>query len=368
MKKKNDMGDEEGRIEEGTRRLLKSIQHESLSPAEKENVWNRVEESVSLRKERTFSRMWLSLAASVTLLLLTGVGYLVFKKNSVRAMQETASKIVPDSEDTRLLLADDRTISLQKRNSDLVYKENGETIQIDSVSTIDQQIADTGQHFNTLIVPYGKRSTITLLDGTKIWLNSGSKLVYPAHFDADEREVYLEGQAYFSVSHSAEVPFYVHTKNMKVQVFGTEFDISAYDDDKQVSAVLASGSIELTVNEQSLFKSVKRKIAPGTRAVFTPTSALLETQQVNVEEFISWKDGYLLLKNERLSDLFKKLSRYYKVDISLKGNELDKKTFSGSFTLQEDIHQTLDIISASNSLHYQEKERRYIFEKNTIRP
>jgi ferric-dicitrate binding protein FerR (iron transport regulator) len=155
---------------------------------------------------------------------------------------------------------------------------------------------------------------------------------------------------------------------MKVQVFGTEFDISAYDDDKEVSAVLASGSIELTVNNQSFFKSVKKKITPGTRAVFTPSSATLETQQVNLEEFISWKEGYLLLKNERLSDLFKKLSRYYRADIILNDSQLGKKTFSGKFTLQDDIRQVLDIISISTSLQYQEKERRYILEKSTIRP
>jgi transmembrane sensor len=274
-----------------------------------------------------------------------------------------------DSGDTQLILGGQRLINLRQDNANLIYGKDGSSIQIDSTSVVEQ-VVSADQQFNTLIVPYGKRSSLTLSDGTRIWLNSGSKLVYPAKFAGKEREVYLEGQAYFSVSHSDDVPFFVHTREMKVKVLGTEFDISAYEDDHFTSAVLASGSIELSIPQQSIFGAKKTKITPGTRAVFQSDQSVLKTEQVDVREFISWKDGYLILEKAPLGDILKKLSRYYRVDITLKEEDLEKVTFSGTLHLQDDIQQVLDIVATTTSLNYkqQSKERRYVLEKSAIRP
>lgn len=355
------LSEEEKKIAAQTRILMQSLQEESLSVSEKEALRMRIEDSVSKQNDRSFSKTWMAMAASIALLLVAGAGYLLFRQNTGSAMQEAASLLAPDTLETRLQLADRRIIRLSNQNSDLIYKQNGAQIQIDSSSIIDQEVAGAEQEFNTLTVPYGKRLTITLVDGTKIWLNSGSKLVYPAKFDGDTREVYLEGQAYFSVSHSAEYPFYVHSKNMKVRVLGTEFDISAYDDDRQTAAVLVKGSIELTANQNALFGAKKEKITPGTRAVYNPVSRKLETSQVNVESYISWKDGFLILSKAPLTDILKKLSRYYNADISVGNVEAQHVTFSGTLDLHEDITLVLDALALTTSLKYQLKERRFIF-------
>ncbi|MCF2487054.1 FecR domain-containing protein [Dyadobacter sp. CY347] len=353
--------EEEKKIVAHTRILMKSLQEQSLPVSEKEAVRLRVEETVRQKGERSFSKVWLAMAASVALLLVAGSGYLLLRNNTGSAMQEAASGLTPDTEETRLQLADKRIIHLPEQNSDLIYEENGARIQIDSASVVEQQVAEAEQEFNTLVVPYGKRSTITLVDGTKIWLNSGSKLVYPAQFDSKTREVYLEGQAYFSVSHSDEVPFYVHTKNIKVQVLGTEFDVSAYEDDPQTSAVLVKGSIELTANQKSLFGSKKRKMTPGTMTAYDPATSELQTSGVNVESYISWKEGYLIFSKTPLADIFKKLSRYYSTDISLGSAKAQGVTFSGTLDLGENIAPVLESIALTTSLTYQQTERRVIF-------
>ena len=340
---------------------MQSLQEESMSISEKEALRLRVENSVSEKKEQSFSRTWMAMAASIALLLVTGAGYLLFHQNKGAAMQEIASGLAPDATETRLQLADKRIIHLSEQNADLLYEQNGARIQIDSDSVVEQQVADSDQQFNTLTVPYGKRSTITLVDGTKIWLNSGSRLVYPAQFEGNTREIYLEGQAYFSVAHSADVPFYVHSKNMSVQVLGTEFDISAYDDDAQTSAVLVKGSIELTANPNALFGAKKQKISPGTRAVYSPQTRELATSQVHVESYISWKEGYLIFKKAPLTDIFKKLSRYYNAEIQLESTTARDVTFSGTLDLDEDITPVLESIAITTSLKYQQTERRFIF-------
>ena len=361
--------EEERAAGERAKLLFKTLRNETFSPTEKDTLWNQVGETISQRKQRSFNTFWIAAAASVTLLLLAGVGYLVFYKDSARVMQEVAFRARGGPEETRLILADERSVSLRKENSSVVYKENGALIQVDSSSTIGQQVAGD-QQFNTLIVPYGKRSVLTLADGTRIWLNSGSKLVYPSHFDKGQREVYLEGQAYFSVTHAENAPFYVHTKDMEVKVLGTEFDVSAYDDDPYTATVLTRGSVELTTQRQALFGSKKTKITPGTRAVFDQGRAALQTEQVDVREYVSWKDGYLALNTAPLAEILKKLSRYYRVDIVLKQPKLADVRFNGSLILQEDIREVLTVLSVTTSLNYkqQSNERRYVLEESTIKP
>lgn len=363
------LSEEERIAGERAKLLFKTLRNETFAPSEKEVLRNQIEESVSQKKQKSFNTFWIAAAASVTLLLLAGVGYLVFYEDSARAMQEVAFRAKGAPEETRLILADERSVSLRKENSSVEYKNDGALIQVDSSSTIGQQVAGD-QQFNMLIVPYGKRSVLTLADGTRIWLNSGSKLVYPSRFDERMREVYLEGQAFFSVTHAEDVPFYVHTKDMEVKVLGTEFDVSAYDDDPYTATVLAKGSVELTTQRQALFGSKKTKITPGTRAVLDQGRAALETEQVDVREYVSWKDGYLILNSAPLTEILKKLSRYYRVDIVLKQQKLAGVTFGGTLDLQEDIRSTLEAISVITSLNYKQQpnERRYVLEESTIKP
>lgn len=349
--------------------LFKTLRNETFSTTEKDTLWNQVGETISQKKQRSLNTFWIAAAASVTLLLLAGVGYLVFYEDSARVMQDVAARSKVSAEETRLILADERSVSLRKENSSVVYKENGALIQVDSSSTIGQQVAGD-QQFNTLIVPYGKRSVLTLSDGTRIWLNSGSKLVYPSHFDKGQREVYLEGQAYFSVTHTENAPFYVHTKDMEVKVLGTEFDVSAYDDDPYTATVLTKGSVELTTQRQALFGSKKTKITPGTRAVFDQERATLQTQQVDVQEYVSWKDGSLVLNTAPLAEILRKVSRYYRVEIELKQPKLAGVRFRGELILQDDVRDVLKGLSLTTGLSYKQQpnERRYVLEESTIKP
>lgn len=361
--------EEERAAGERARLLFKTLRNEAFSPDEKDALWNQVGETISQRKQRSFNTFWIAAAASVTLLLLAGVGYLVFYEDSANVMQDVAARSKVSAEETRLILADERSVTLRKDNSSVVYKDNGALIQVDSSSTIGQQVAGD-QQFNTLIVPYGKRSMLTLSDGTRIWLNSGSKLVYPSHFDKGQREVYLEGQAYFAVTHAENAPFYVHTKDMEVKVLGTEFDVSAYDDDPYTATVLTKGSVELTTQRQALFGSKKTKITPGTRAVFDQQQAVLQTQQVDVKEYVSWKDGSLVLNTAPLAEILRKVSRYYRVEIELKQPKLAGVRFNGELILQEDVRDVLKGLALTTGLSYKQQpnERRYVLEESTIKP
>ncbi|REA56765.1 hypothetical protein DSL64_25720 [Dyadobacter luteus] len=348
------------------RLFFKSLPQEKLTVAEKDQLWNRIvgyvhieDDSSERRSVRTI--FWYRIAAVLAIFLSVGIGYRVLKYTAGNPMKQAAEIASVESSETKLMLADSRTINLKGENSDVVYQH--EVIRIDS-STVEKNVSPAQKYgLNTLVVPYGKRSTITLTDGTKIWLNSGSRLVYPSEFEKGKREVYLDGQAYFSVAHDITRPFYVQTSSMDIKVLGTEFDISAYGDDKKISAVLTKGSIELLTAKDSFWGGEKSRMVPGTRAVYDGVSKRAQIAKVNVDQYISWKDGYLIANREPLYEVFKKLSRYYNYDMVLNDKELGMETFSGTLDLQDDIDQMVIVLTDATSLQYHKSERRFIFEK-----
>ncbi|TDE18303.1 FecR family protein [Dyadobacter psychrotolerans] len=362
--------EDEKKVSENTRLLFGTLKEDILPAAEKELIWNRILEYVHVNdntvQDKPFGRViWYQAAAAIALLVLVGLGYSKLKPNREEEMLAAAKQVSFNSADTQLLLDDKRTIDLKGENSDVVYQN--EVIRLDSQTIARQITVAQKPGLNTLVVPFGKRSTITLPDGTKIWLNSGSKLVYSSDFQNGKRQVFLEGQAYFSVTHDTENPFYVQTKNMNVKVLGTEFDVSSYDDDSRSYAVLAQGSIELATEKDALFGPKKTTLIPGTRAEYGELSKGVRIARVNVEDYISWKEGYLKFTNTPLNEILKKLSRYYKYDLSVQNAEVGEETFSGTLDLQENIEHVLDVISTTTSLSYHKTERRFILEKGATK-
>lgn len=360
-----DLTGPESIIAYNTRMLFESVPQEKLPAGEKQLIWNRVIAYAQIPKADTSKKLfrlasWYRVAAVVALVLLAGVGYKLLKRPASDAMKQAAASVSIESTETRLMLADSRTINLKGENSDVVYQHD--VIRIDS-SGVEKISPAQKYGLNTLIVPYGKRSRITLSDGTKIWLNSGSRLVYPSEFAEGNREVYLDGQAYFAVAHDTDRPFYVQTDQMDIKVLGTEFDVSSYGDDRKVSAVLAKGSIELLTQKDSFWGGQRSKMVPGTRAVYDEISKRAQIDKVNVDEYISWKDGYLIANHQTLKEVFKKLSRYYKYDFIIQDEEVGMETFSGSLDLHEDIDQMIIGLADATSLKYHKSERRFIFEK-----
>ena len=253
---------------------------------------------------------------------------------------------------TRIILQNGEEIQVDKTQSQINYDSKGENITINSDQKITQKIQDKTSDYNTIIVPYGKRSQITLPEGTKVWLNSGSKMVYPAVFAQNKREVYIDGEAIFEVTHMASKPFVVSTREFEINVLGTVFDVSAYSDDKYSSTVLERGKIELFCRGTSLLSRKKQILLPGTMAVFDPDQHQFEQQKVNPQKYLSWREGYLILNSEKLENILKKLARYYNIEMVITDNKLKNETFSGYLDLKNSPEEVLSIINETNSLSY----------------
>ena len=354
------VSDEDRVLASRLRILIRGEKDQRMETAEKESLWERIQSGMLVERQSLWRRRWVQVAAVLTVTTTVVGYYLVLFDNEEGSMRRIAATTQVSGSSTQLILGDQRTIRIEGEESAISYLGKEGSIQVDQQSVEGEQ---NGRTFNTVVVPYGKRSKVTLHDGTRVWLNSGSKLVYPAHFTGTVREVYLEGEAYFSVTHRADQPFVVQSEGQEVKVLGTEFDVSSYPEDGQTSTVLASGSIQISVNKNALWGTITKTMIPGTRAIYSATDKGLKVNRVHVEEFTAWKEGFLVLKSTPLKDILRKLERYYRVEVALADPSLGEETFSGELDLKDDIASVMDIICATTSLNYKNEERRYLFER-----
>lgn len=318
-----------------------SNKKQKLSQTQKEILGNQIAQSINAYKKR---RLIIGISSAAVFLLLIGISavFTSVRKSEIKTFAENSKLDLPTG-NTRLILAGEE-IQINSDESKIKYEEKGNQIHINSSDSIKQEVNDNEIVYNTVIVPYGKRTQITLADNSSIWLNSGSKLIYPARFAANKREVYLEGEAIFEVSHNREQPFHVITRDVEVKVLGTVFDVCAYRDDSITSTVLEKGSVELRYSKSSFISQAKLTMTPGTMAVYSPQEQMMEQSDVNTRLYTSWREGYLVLERQTLGEILKKISRYYNVSIELNDQSLRDETFTGNLDLRNSAVQVLESI------------------------
>jgi len=225
---------------------------------------------------------------------------------------------------------------------------------------------------NEISVSYGSKSKVTLPDGSVVMLNSGSILRYPTRFDGNNRQVYVEGEAYFDVMKDKHHPFYVSTNSITIKVLGTKFNVKSYSDEKTVETTLVSGSVEiysnrkeindenrlavLKPNQQATFEVEKSKLSVSDLGNKTDSiKAIQINARVDVNPVIAWKDNRLVFRDENFADLTHKLERWYNVEIEIKDESLKTTLFSGVFE-KESIEQSLTALRLATPFNYKIKQ------------
>jgi len=195
------------------------------------------------------------------------------------------------------------------------------------------------------VAAYGIRSTLILPDGSKVWLNSGSKLKYGENFNQDHRTVYLTGEAFFNVTSNKAKPFDVVTEHFTVRAVGTEFNVFAYDGN-EFETSLEKGSVQLFQSGKA-GKEPLLEMKPGQRAIYDQGKVSLSEDDVT--RFSAWREGKLIFKNTSMQEAIPKLERWFNVDIELKDPELLKYRFTAIFR-NETIQQAMEMLSFSSPI------------------
>ena len=285
-------------------------------------------------------------AAAVAVFII-GIATLFFYQEEHPTVAKTT--ISPGSSKAMLILNNGEIISLSEKNKteivateELSIRNEGSRLRYTASENTKNEQAN---NYNELIVPKGGEFTLTLSDGTKVWLNSQSKIRYPVIFNDITREVYLEGEAYFEVQHDDKLPFIVNTSKSAIRVYGTSFNVKAYPDDSFQKTTLEEGSIGLQVNDKEF------KLVPNQQAVLN-TANEVNVIKIKARQQSAWRHGRFLFDNENLEDIMAQLARWYDVNIFFVGPKVKNLHFSGEIDRYENIEKVLHMIGLTTNISF----------------
>ena len=195
--------------------------------------------------------------------------------------------------------------------------------------------------------PVAQTRQMVLPDGTVVKLNSCSALLYPNRFDGHTRSVYLMGEASFKVAHDKKHPFIVKTNDMQVTALGTEFNVSAYPDDRKVESTLIEGSVKVDCND--MHNSVILK--PGQMMAYNRDTHKYEVMTPNVADITAWQRGEVVLKEKTLAQIFSILERKYPYSFHYSMHRIGNDRYTLHFPDNAPIKDVMDVIVRVTGKH-----------------
>ena len=316
-----------------------------------EKAWQQFSLQIEKPSARIRFRSVLKYAAAIALpLLLGGVIFYYLSGRQNNITQQTAS-INPGTQNAIIVLDNGKTINLEDAQWNQLVEDDGSIIHNKkgelSYSNVKPKKAKKELQ-NTLIVPRGGEYNLVLSDGSKIFLNSISKLTYPVVFDDEKREVYLEGEAYFEIKKDIKRPFLVNINGMKIEVLGTSFNVKAYTDEDEIYTTLVEGKIKLN-NEKSENEWV---LEADQQAVWEKNSDEVTVRKVDAQQYIAWKNGVYSFTNQPLEDIMKTLSRWYDFEYEFASEDIKKVSFEGGLNKYDEIYPILEIMQSTEKIKY----------------
>jgi ferric-dicitrate binding protein FerR (iron transport regulator) len=332
-------------------------------------IWKNIDKYEQQYKQKVRKlkfRRRLSWAASVLLIVSLGTfGYLYLseKDQGYRFVSADA----PQSSEARMVLSTGEEIALKKDNSTIALNDNSNQVTVnDSIIDLSEKTGAGKQTvpMNEVVIPFGKKSELLLADGTKVWVNAGSRLAFPSRFTQNTREVFLEGEACFQVAKNKNQPFIVKAGNLDVKVLGTYFNVSAYPTDETIEAVLIEGSV--AVEKPKAFGLGKTEVVlePSQKASFKKEeSEITVTDEADVDIYIAWTYGWLKYEKESLWSVLRKVERYYNAEIQLPANYPGDDEITGKLDLKESLDAVMVVLADASRFEYRINGNKVLIEK-----
>lgn len=304
-----------------------------------------------IRASRRRKLYWLSAAASIMVVFSLSLFLWINgedsgqKNTGVLAPQRKGQVELILSSGERMVLGTD-SLRLGNRVEAGMLKDS-----LRKLSYLQAPAGQDGQEeiFNTLVIPVGGLYELELSDGTRVWLNSVSQLRYPVQFTGKERKVYLSGEAYFDVKTDSLRPFVVESEGMDVRVYGTEFNVTAYRDEK-LRTTLVQGKVGIKVDgEKELL------LRPGQMAEYDAQTKHLEVQEVNTYLYTAWIEGTFAFKDETIEEIMGRLSRWYDLNVFYANEEVKKQLYDGIIPQVKDFEDVLRMIEGTATIHFEIK-------------
>ncbi len=313
------------------------------------------------RYERRRKLLVVRCVAAVAILFLVSTCVWFVNRGGEESQFMFPSEIKPGSLRASLILNDGQEIMLDKRlslmesdSSVVLSNEKGEL----SYRNVRERAGESS--VNTLRVPCGGEYQLMLADGTRVWVNSESELVFPTCFNSGRREVFLKGEAYFQVAPDSDKPFYVRVNDYIVKVTGTSFNVTSYTDDPCTMTTLVEGKVSVYGNDSTW----NCDLTPGHMLKFDKGTARVTSEECDPRIYTSWIDGEFKFRDMRLEDIMKKLNRWYDFEVAYEEEELKDLRFSGAAEKYNPVEFLLKMIEEVTKVRFDIEGKRIMVKNN----
>lgn len=330
----------------------KKAEYDSIDSSK---AWNNLESLLVEKKGREHKLFTTFMRYAAVIILPLAIGlFLVYQVMNTQEDYSNAivEQIVPGTNKATLILADGSTVDLEEQKDTLIA---GKALNRDNklaYKSNKEQLANSTPKWHKLVVPVGGEYKLQLSDGTIVYMNSDSELKYTDRFVGKKRIVQLKGEAYFEVSKNKDRPFIVQTSTMDVRVYGTEFNVMAYEDENLVQTTLAEGSIGIQLkNESGIIQSEMLK--PNMQLEYRRGDVKGSVRNVQASLYTGWKDGKFQFNNEKLGSIMRKLSRWYGVNFFTQNQAVQDIRFSGEMKRFDDFETILNLLEYGSDVEFE---------------
>ncbi|WP_127124849.1 FecR family protein [Pseudoflavitalea rhizosphaerae] len=297
-------------------------------------------------------RFWIGAAAAVILLLSIGAWfYLSRNKKDEPARIAATRKAIPEKDPGRntaiLTLGDNSFVELDSAGNGVISTQGGSVVQLANGELAYQAQANAGTvTYNKISTPKGGEFTVTLSDGTKVWLNAASSIRFPTVFSGSKREVELTGEAYMEVTEDSKHPFEVKIRGVNVTVLGTQFNVNGYEDEDELVTTLVSGRVRVSATGSN-----DQLLQPGQHAVFNNGNGHLFVEKADVAEETAWKNGKTWFNGANIRQIMRQISRWYNVDVEYRGNVVNMD-FTCTVSRKDKLSKLLSLLELTGAVEF----------------
>lgn len=327
----------------------------AYNPALYEGAIDQILHPTRVRKIRSYR--WYYAAAAAVLLLIATTGYLMQQHRATTPTPVVAAittDVKPGKNGAVLTLGDGSQVVLDSLNNGIISTQQGTTVSLRNGQLKYDASGAAMVSYNTMTTPRGRKFQLQLPDGTKVWMNAASAITYPTAFTGSNRSITLSGEAYFEVASNATLPFIVHINNeTAVEVLGTHFNISSYQDEANISTTLLEGAVQVKVKQQA------RLLQPGQQLEINKASGVATlNKQVDTLSVIAWKNGTLSFQDKKLTAVLNMIARWYDIDVVYETTPPDI-TFVGEIGSDVTLSAVLAFLRESG-IHFRLEGRKLI--------
>lgn len=317
-------------------------ENQQIVPSAKEIDWNfmfthiienaSAKNAVDIPSRSKVFTIWKLAAAAVIILMLGGASFFVFQNNSgletakVQTNQNSVNDVAPGHEGAILTLSDGQVIVLDSAHNGVLAEQGNIRIRKKDGGINYEGEDSSAIVYNTMRTPNGRLYSLTLADGSRVWLNAASSITFPTAFTGNQRTVSITGEAYFEVVHNASKPFNVSVNGIDVMVLGTRFNINAYSDELLLKTTLLEGKVMVKRAEKYAV------LHPGQQAITAVDSlsknhTITVADNVDVDRVLAWKAGLFNFEHSDINKILREFARWYDVEVEYEGKVTEKEFF-----------------------------------------